>query len=47
MWKQCNFTSCKCVVVFFIAKENILWHKGGLSDNNDSLEILSLGCKID
>ena len=36
--KQCNFTSCKCF--FFIAKENILWHKGGLSDNTDSLENL-------
>ena len=44
-----QFTSCKCFVClfFFIAKENILWHKGGLSDNTDSLENLSLGCKID
>ena len=34
-------------VFFFIAEDNILWHKRGLSDNTDSFENLSLGCKID
>ena len=45
MCKLCNFTSCICF--FFIAEDNILWHKGGLSDNTESLENLSMGCKID
>ena len=48
MWKQCNQSLHHVnVVFFFIAKENVLRHKGGLSDNTGSLENLYLGCKID
>ena len=35
------------VFFFFIAGDNILWPYCGISDNTDSLENTSEGCKID